>query len=274
MAGIKNEANKMKIWEPHIHLYARTTDDYKKMALAGIRTVCEPAFWMGQPRKHAGTFFDYFEHMCHYETERAASFDIDHYTLLAMNPKEANNAALAQEVLDALPAFLSHPRVVGVGEIGFDDMTQAEEDVMRRQIEIAIQADLPIMVHLPHRNKLEGTRRTIAIFKEMEIEPERVLLDHNTEETIELTLEAGYWAGHTVYPVTKLTPDRAADIFKKYGVEKMMVNSSADWGPSDPLSVPHTIQAMEERGITQEAIETLVWRNPETFYAQSGKIDA
>ncbi|MEO6811145.1 MAG: metal-dependent hydrolase, partial [Isosphaeraceae bacterium] len=31
--------------DPHIHMVSRTTDDYKRMALAGCALVSEPAFW-------------------------------------------------------------------------------------------------------------------------------------------------------------------------------------------------------------------------------------
>ena len=46
------------------------------------------------------------------------------------------------------------------------------------------------------------------------------------------------WAGLSVYPITKLSPERAMNIIKKHGTERIMVNSAADWGISDPLSVP------------------------------------
>ena len=41
----------MRICDPHCHMYARTTDDYEKMAAAGIVRILEPAFWLGQPRR-------------------------------------------------------------------------------------------------------------------------------------------------------------------------------------------------------------------------------
>jgi len=51
----------MRIFEPHAHMISRVTDDYERMALAGIAAVLEPAFWLGQPRTHVGTFLDYFD---------------------------------------------------------------------------------------------------------------------------------------------------------------------------------------------------------------------
>ena len=41
----------MRIFDPHIHMTSRTTDDYERMAAAGVRAVVEPAFWLG-PAAH------------------------------------------------------------------------------------------------------------------------------------------------------------------------------------------------------------------------------
>ena len=52
----------------------------------------------------------------------------------------------------------------------------------------------------------------------------------------------------TLYPITKCTPARAADMIELYGSERIMVNSAGDWGHSDPLAVPELIFEMRRRG--------------------------
>jgi len=260
----------MKIFDPHIHCIARTTSDYEKMAEAGVEIVVEPAFWLGEPRKYAGTFFDYFDHLVNFETERARQYGIKHYATIAVNPREANDLALAEEVLARIPEWLSHKQVVAVGEIGFDDQTKNEEKIFRAHVDLGMKHNLPILVHTPHREKKKGTERIIAILKEMKIPLEKLLIDHNTEETIRSTRDFGCWAGHTVYP-SKLSPERAVNIFQQYGVEKMLVNSAADWGPADPLSVPYTIDEMKKRSFSESDIQKLVWDNPWQYFAQAGR---
>ncbi|MFN0059155.1 MAG: TatD family hydrolase [Planctomycetota bacterium] len=254
-------------------MISRVTDDYERMALAGIVSIVEPSFWLGEPRKYAGTFYDYFDHITGFEAERAAQYGIRHYETIGVNPREANNLPLATEVLGRMAEWFPRPRVVAVGELGFDLITSAEEQILRQQLAMAFEADLPVLVHLPHRNKLEGARRTIAAIHDMRLDRNRILLDHNTEETIALCKGEGFWCGHTVYPVTKLSPERAAAIFEEYGIERMLVNSSCDWGPSDPLSVPRTVRELRKRGFSERDIATLVWNNPIDFYGQSGKVD-
>lgn len=262
----------MKIFDPHVHMYARTTDDYEKMQLAGIEAIIEPAFWLGQPRRRVGSFLDYFEHIAGFEHERAARYGIRQYCTLAMNPREANDRELCAAVLKELPRYLDNPNVVAVGEIGFDMITDAEEDAIRVQLNLARDRKLPVLIHTPHVDKKKGVERTLRILDCMRYPMEMVLMDHNTEDTTGLSKQSGCWAGHTVYPVTKLSPERAANIFQQHGYDKMLVNSSADWGPSDPLSVPKVVQELKRRGVDDRTIEKLVWDNPLAFFSKSGRV--
>jgi predicted metal-dependent TIM-barrel fold hydrolase len=263
----------MKMFDPHIHMTSRTTDDYAAMARAGIVAVIEPAFWLGQPRTHVGSFEDYFLSITGWERFRASQFGIRHFCTIALNPKEANNPDVAQGVIDLMPRYLEKDGVVAVGEIGFDDMTAAEDKYFFAQLELAREFALPVLVHTPHRDKKRGTERTIALIREARFPEERVLIDHNNEETLPLVLATACYAGHSIYPQTKMDEARMAALVKKYGPERIVINSAADWGVSDPLKVPKTVEAMREQGITEEAIEQIVWRNPIAFFAQSGRLD-
>lgn len=262
----------MRIFEPHIHLVARTTDDYERLALCGVRAVVEPSFWLGQPRTQVGSFVDYWSSIRDYEHQRAKAVCIDQYHTISVNPREANDEGLAGEALAAMEPFLAHPRCVAVGEIGFDDITAAEERIMRAQVEMAARTGLPLLIHSCHREKRRGTERNLAILKEMGVAPDRVLYDHNTEETMDLVRAYGCWAGLTVYPLTKLSPERAANILDTWGPERVMVNSSADWGVSDPLSVPRVVLELTRRGWAPDAIQKVVWDTPRDFYKQSGRL--
>ena len=263
----------MMLIDPHAHMISRTTDDYEAMAAAGIVALIEPAFWIGQPRTNVGSYLDYLSSIVGFERFRAGQFGIRHFCTIGLNPKEANNPKLADEVLAILPRFLAKDGVVAVGEIGFDDQTDTEEACLFRQIELAAEFSLPILIHTPHRDKKRGTIRTIEVVGRAGFPEERVLIDHNNEETLPIVLETKCWAGHTIYPNTKMDEMRMATLVKKYGTDRIIVNSAADWGISDPLKVPKTIAVMREQGITDEAIQTIVWDNPVAFFAQSGRLD-
>jgi predicted metal-dependent TIM-barrel fold hydrolase len=240
---------------------------------AGIRVVLEPAFWVGQPRTSVGTFVDYFDTLIGWERHRAGGFGIHHVCTIALNPREANDDRVNEGVMKVLPRYLEKNGVVGVGEIGLDDQTPKEEKFFAAQIELAIAHDLPILVHTPHRDKLKGFERSIAIVRESGIAMERVLLDHGNELTIELTHDLGCMSGFSLYPFTKMTPERMVVILQRYGIERMIVNSACDWGVSDPLMVPRCVELMRQAGFTIEQVEQLVWRNPIDFFGQTGRIN-
>ncbi|MDP6538329.1 MAG: TatD family hydrolase [Planctomycetota bacterium] len=263
----------MRFFDPHIHLTSRTTDDLEAMAAHGVRAVIEPAFWIGQPRTKAGSFVDYFASLIGWERFRASQFGIQHYCAIGMNSKEANNEALAEEVLELLPRFALKEGVVAVGEIGFDEITEAEERVYRHQVQFAIDHDMVVMVHSPHRDKKRGIVLSLEIATEMGLAMEKLVIDHNNEETVEDTLEAGAWAAFTIYPHTKMGSARMVEIVRTYGSERIIVDSSADWGVSDPLSVPKTARLMLDEGIDPALVEAVTWQNALDAYAQSGQID-
>jgi predicted metal-dependent TIM-barrel fold hydrolase len=105
--------------------------------------------------------------------------------------------------------------------------------------------------------------------KEVGLKPELVDIDHNTEETIQHALDAGCWAGITMYPRTKCTPQRARDMAERFGLERLLLNSSGDWEWSDPLAVPKCGHLMLQTGFTRKQVNQAVWHNPYRFLAQS-----
>ncbi|GIV34493.1 MAG: hydrolase TatD [Chitinophagales bacterium] len=258
--------------DPHIHMVSRTTDDYEAMAAAGIVAVIEPSFWQGQPRTEAGTFKDYFSSLIGWERFRASQFGIRHYCTIGLNAKEANNEPLAEQVMDMLPLFATKEGVVAIGEIGYDDQTPLEDKYFRLQLELAKELNLPVQIHTPHRDKKKGTLRSMDVCEEHGLDPTRVIIDHNNEETVQEVLNRGYWAAFTIYPKTKMGNERMVEIVKKYGHTRIMIDSSADWGVSDPLAVPKTARLMLQRGISMESVKMTCYQNALTAYGQSGQI--
>ncbi len=261
----------MRFIDPHIHMSARTTDDYERMAAAGVVAVIEPAFWLGQPRTQVGTFIDYLSSLVGWERFRASQFGIRHYCTIGLNSKEANNEALAEQVLDVLPLFLGKEGVVAVGEIGYDDQTAAEDKYYRAQLQLAKDLGMLVQVHTPHRDKKRGTARSMEVALEMGLDPGSVVIDHNNEETVEAVLERGFWAAFTIYPETKMGSERMVEIARRYGSQRIFIDSSADWGKSDPLAVPKTARLMLERGIARADVEAICYGNALAAFGPSGQ---
>ncbi len=263
----------MRFLEPHAHMVSRVTDDYIAMAAAGCAAICEPAFWAGFDRSSAQGFYDYFCQLTDYEPKRAAQFGLAHFSWLCINPKEAENVRFAEEVVALIPQFIDRPNVLGIGEIGLNKNSRNELKVLEMHVDLAARHNQLILVHTPHlEDKLKGTRLTLDVLKnDPRIKPERCIIDHVEEHTIERVLEAGFWAGMTLYPGSKCTATRAVDMIERYGTERLWMNSACDWGVSVPLAVPYAALEMRRRGHSAELIDQMIYQNPITFLSQCPK---
>ena len=263
----------MKYIDHHAHMVSRTTDDYQQMALTGCAAITEPAFWAGWDRSSADGFEDYFRQLTEFEPRRAAQYGIQHYTWLAMNPKEADDRDISRAVVERIPKYLDRPTVLGIGEIGLNRITRNECATFEEHLALARDHRQLVLIHTPHlEDKLKGTRVIIEMLRRYpELEPARVLIDHAEEHTIEMILDNGFWAGLTLYPRTKVSAERAADMIETWGPERICVAGACDWGPSDSLAVPRFVLEMRRRRHKDEVIQGVVWDNPVGFLGQSAK---
>ncbi|HVT89129.1 MAG TPA: TatD family hydrolase [Tepidisphaeraceae bacterium] len=263
----------MKFIDPHIHCVSRTTDDYLYMARAGVAAVSEPAFWAGFDRSSADSFADYFRQLIDIEPKRAARYGIDHFCWLCINAKEAENVELSRQVIALIPRLLDRPNVLGIGEIGLHKNTRNEITVFEEHVDLAARFDQPILIHTPHlEDKHKGTNIIVDILKnDRRIKPHRVLIDHCEEHTIRIARENGFWAGLTIYPVSKVTPQRGADILEQFGPDMIVVNSAADWGESSPSMLTDTCLEFRKRGHSEQQAIEIFYNNPCRFFGQSPK---
>ena len=261
--------------DPHIHMVSRVTDDYLTLSQMGCVAVSEPAFWAGFDRSSVDGFRDYFRQLTDFEPKRAAAYGIQHYTWLCINAKEAENVSLAREVIAMIPEFLDRPGVLGIGEIGLNKNTKNEAIVFLEHLDLAAKTNELILIHTPHlEDKYAGTRMILDMLcDDSRLGRDRVLVDHVEEHTVADVLDRGFWAGMTLYPTSKCTPERAANMVEIYGAERLLVNSAGDWGPSKPTAVPDFIFEMRRRGHPDSLIRRVVYENPLHFFAQSKRFN-
>ncbi|CAM5259046.1 TatD family hydrolase OS=Streptomyces antimycoticus OX=68175 GN=SANT12839_073420 PE=3 SV=1 [Streptomyces antimycoticus] len=62
-------------------------------------------------------------------------------------------------------------------------------------------------------------------------------------------------------------------ILREYGPARVLVNSAADWGRSDPLKTREVGDLMRAEGFTEDDVDQVLWRNPVAFYGLSGRLD-
>ncbi len=260
----------MRYIEPHAHMVSRVTNDYLDMVTAGCAAVCEPAFWAGYDRSSVHGFFDYFSQLTDFEPKRAAKFGLPHFCWLCINPKESEDVGLARDVIGIIPKFLDRPNVLGIGEIGLNKNSRNELKVLEMHLDLAARTNQLILIHTPHlEDKLKGTRLILDVIQsESRLQPQRCIIDHVEEHTVQMVLDRGHWAGLTLYPESKCTAARAVDILDTYGKERIWMNSACDWGVSVPLAVPYAALEMRQRDWQAETIDQVIYQNPLRFLGQ------
>ena len=207
--------------------------------------------------------------------KRAAKFGLPHYSWLCINPKEAEDLKLADEVIALIPEFLTRDNVLGIGEIGLNKNSRNEMAVLEKHVNVAAENDQLILVHTPHlEDKRKGTQLIVDLIKsDSRIDPGKVLIDHVEEHTAKYVMDAGFWGGLTLYPESKCTSARAIDILENFGSERLWMNSACDWGVSVPLAVPYAAQEMRRRGYGDDAIDQVFYRNPVKFLSQCSNFE-
>ena len=223
----------------------------------------------GQPRTNVGSYIDYLSTIVGWERFRAGQFGMRHSCTIGLNSKEANNEELAEAVMDILPRFALKEGVVAIGEIGYDEQTELKDRYFRQQLDLARELDMPVMVHTPHRDKKRGTSRFMDVVVEQGLDPSLVVIDHNNEETAQEVLDRGFWAGFSIYPGTKMGSERMVGIVRRYGPERILIDSACDWGVSDPLAVPRIAELLRRGGIGKDAIRLVTYYNALLAYGHN-----
>jgi hypothetical protein len=253
-------------------MVSRTTDDYRRMAQAGCVAITEPAFWAGFDRCSVDGFRDYYRQLTDTEPKRAARYGIQHHCWLCINPKEAEDVGFAEEVMSIIPDFLDCDNVLGIGEIGLNKNSRNELQVLEAHLNLAKALDTLVLVHTPHlEDKFKGTMLILDAVDNAGLDPDRVLIDHVEEHTVGPVLDRGFWAGMTLYPDSKCTPQRAIDILERWGTDRIWMNSAGDWGDSDPLAVPKARMEMLRRHHSAQAVRKVTFDNPLAFLERSPK---
>jgi uncharacterized protein len=247
--------------DAHIHADTRPYEDFEMMNLAGIEAAISCAH---DPLRMSSSdvIFDHFQRISEVDVQRARQNGLDLYVALGIHPRSISNDF--ELVLEKLPNLLENRIVVAIGEIGLENDSKSEKEVFRRQLMLAEELKLKVVVHTPRINKNEITKIIISIIEE-NIDPSLVLIDHVNKLIIDEIIDFGALLGLTVQP-TKMTVEQAILLANDYGYEKFVLNSDMSSSPSDPLSVPKTVHKMKLSGIKKSNIQKISSKNALEFF--------
>ncbi len=165
--------------------------------------------------------------------ELAESYDFI-YATAGIHPQDAHE--MRSDRWDEFVKLLEHPKVVAIGEIGLDyyrdySPHEVQKEVLHRQLELAVEHDLPVVVHtrnawqdvLPiiteqYRGKLNGVFHCFS----------------GMENEAKLVLDAGYYISFT--GVVTFKNAKALDIAANYvPLDRLLLETDCPFMAPEPF---------------------------------------
>src|SRR6185503_6772595 len=106
--------------------------------------------------------------------------------------------------------------LVAIGLIGLGEGTPAAEALFARQLQLALEVELPAVVTIGAGAREKLTRRTLGLIKDSGLTPERVLVARAQPDDLRTVLGCGHLAGLSLRS-GRLTPAQAVEAVKAWG---------------------------------------------------------
>ncbi len=209
----------------------------------------------------------YFSGLMTAEFHRLQNVGLEPVIALGVHPDAVPRRA-HYEVWRELPQLLSDPVVVGVGELALNEDCESQRGLLKRQMVIAKEADLPVLVTTTSRERARKVRTILKLVTEVGIPAHKVLINHVDFTCLRPVLDSGCWAGLTVGPM-HLEGCEAVEMLNRYGeaaVNRVVVNSGLRPGPTDVLALPKLALTLADAGFSQGDVRRLVWGNADRIF--------
>ena len=244
-----------------MHADARSGEDFKEMYLAGIDCAISCSYY---PYKipHDIVLLNHLNRILELDTKRASEYGLDLKVALGIHPTNSN--VNPDKIFENLYRWIEEDRIVAIGEIGLEDLTDNEIDIFKRQLDIANETDSKVIIHTPRKNKSEVLNVILDILPQ-HLDESQAVIDHINPQVIENAIDTGCMLGLTVQP-QKMDKFEAISILDEYGFDRFLLNSDISNKPSNPLSVPETVRELKRQGYKKSEIEKVSSKNAKEFF--------
>jgi hypothetical protein len=250
-------------FDAHVHADVRSYEDFEAMALAGVEkavTCAHDVYRMSTSQ----VYLDHYDRLLRVETRRAAGAGLELYVALGVHPSAIPGDV--DSLLERLPELLGAERVVAIGEAGVELKDKRETKVLEKQLSLASELGMPIIVHTPKREKERAVMVALELVERSGIDPEMVLLDHLRKESVEIALDSGVYLGLSIQPPSKLSSAEAAEIIACHGAERFILSSDISSRPSDPLALPRCALKMRSMDVSRREVRRATYENAARLY--------
>ncbi|MCD2201706.1 TatD family hydrolase [Halobacterium sp. KA-4] len=238
---------------------------------------------------------------------RRRAIERDHFfeANLALGVHTGVRITNPEELLEAMADYCALEEVVAVGETGVTPSQHveswdldAQRAVVGRQMELADDHDLPVLLHTPNRTndalptyrselatpgyeknalsqnpviddanpELEAVKLDVAAMRDAGIDENRVVASHGDPNNAAYILEEtncylSFTIGHSW--LVGVGPEDVADAIETYGSDRIMLDTDcANVLRTDPLALKRAVFELYRLGIDTDAIRQVVYENP------------
>jgi predicted metal-dependent TIM-barrel fold hydrolase len=171
-----------------------------------------------------------------------------------------------EALLAELPAALGRPEVAALGLVGLHAGGELEERVLARQLELARELRLPVVVETPWRGRERLTRRVLALLREAEVEPGRALVAGADGRTVRAVRACGHLAGLSLSASGRAEGlDAAVALVSALGPEGLVLASDAGLGGGDLLALPRAADRLAKAGLSEGVVRRVCGANAIAF---------
>ena len=219
---------------------------------------------------------------CELESSRTALALAERYPFVyaAAGIHPSDCAGTGEAEFAALRGLCGHEKVVAVGEIGLDyywkenPPREFQQQVFRRQIELAIELDLPVIVH-----DREAHGDSLAVVLDY---PEVRGVFHcfsGSPEMAEALLKRGWYLGFDG-PITYKNAAKAPEVAAVTPLDRIVVETDSPYltpvpfrgKRNDSRYLPYVIERLAEwKGVTPEELTRITWENGLRLFPKIGK---
>jgi hypothetical protein len=171
-----------------------------------------------------------------------------------------------EALLAELPDALGWPEVAALGLVGLAEGGELEARVLARQLELARELRRPVVVETPWRGRERTTRRLLALLRESEVEPGRVLVAGADARTVRAIRACGHLAALPLSGDGRRSGiDAAVRLVRSLGAEGIVLGSDAGQSGGDLLALPRAADRLEKAGLSDAVVRRVCGANAVAF---------
>lgn len=260
MAAVKEA----KLFDVHLHPEGLADQDLESLHFFGVDRALLPAHaTFAEPS--AKRLLDQFSELVEKQLPRVTRAGIRAHVALGLHPRAIPRRGVP-EILSALPSYFRGGKVAALGPIGLFEDTEVEREVMAEQLQLAKRLKLKVLVSTPARNREARTRKILQVLLASGVAPARVLVDGAIATTLAPIRACGFHASLMLHP-DGLSAERAVQLIRRSGVERLCLSSHAGDGASDIVGLARAQSLMLKAKLSDELIRRVSFKNAESFFS-------